>query len=83
MDTTSRQIRFTSLMATSGMDVTCAFSSDSEGGKHFEVLRKRRENTIARHKKIRNAGFNLIAMRECIFLKEMKENPEVDMLLVE
>lgn len=51
------------------------------GTNTFEMYSKRRDDTLAKHRKIQDAGFKLTVMRECDFTKEMKRNPALNELL--
>lgn len=40
-------------------------------------MAKRKEETITKHRKIKEAGYNLIVMCECDFSKKLKDNPDL------
>lgn len=63
--------------------VTCypAYFSGVETNREFEKLRHRRDDTIAKHRKIREAEYNLVVMRECDFQREIEECPAMNELL--
>lgn len=42
------------------------------------MLQELRDSTKAKHRKIRESGFNLVVKRECEFKREMEENPDLD-----
>lgn len=64
---------------------TCFPSYFSDDGETLsptsELLRQRRDDTLAKQMKISMAGFNLIVKRECDFKREMEENPALEILL--
>lgn len=64
-----------------GCPCTPTYLDHASASTNFDLQRKRRDDTLAKHRKIRRAGFNLEVKRECDFLKDMKENPALNELL--
>lgn len=56
------------------MKCYAAYFSGRQTNKNHEILRQRRDATLAKNHAITQAGFNLVVKWECEFLREMSEN---------
>jgi DNA polymerase type B, organellar and viral len=64
--------------------ITCnknAFTPDYKSSKDSDIIRDRFNRTVSRTQKIKKKGYKVVEMKECDWVKYLKNNPDINALL--